>query len=228
MKYKIKIDLFVRSSPSINAKTIGTLKAGKVVNVSGIKSVTEVQKTIKSKVTVPWGKISFDGKTGYISTKAKYVSKVKTDYGKLVGAQLLLAAEKAVKNKAKHVSGAYQFKGSKVNCAVFTAYCYYKAGLLPKGTIPSHTGSGLSHKDAFKHCSIHKVNCLYKNLPAKYKKVGTLCVQESNQFIIGSDGLYTTHSTGKTYTSLSMIRHKSSGDYEHSHKINLVVVPNVE
>lgn len=234
MKFKTKTELSIREKPSINSAKIGTIKSGYTIDVTEIKTVSEISKASGNKVIIPWGRCS----KGWISTKSKYVSKVvpKVDYGKRVASAISPACEKILKNHPKHERGSYQYQGKKINCSVFVSYVLYKAGLLPKGVIVSHTTKGthkasvgacVRHYKDVKHYEWHKVDCLYQNLPSKYKKVGAIGVQDSNIFIVGSDGLYACHSTGKTYTGLSMIRHRK-GSYEYTHKVLAIGVPKCE
>lgn len=223
MYYRTTAKLYYRTGPGKSYKKVGTLKKGTLINVVS--------------TTGKWHKFKKGGKLYYCSAKySKAVKHKVVNYGKVVAAEILPLANRVIKNKAKHVSGAYPYTGPKINCSVFVSTVLANAGLMKKEFTLYHTAKDHSKKTLndvvknrtkVKHYKWYKTKATYKNLPSAYKKPGCVYVYPSSIGILASkDYIYGCHSSGKTYTSLGMIKHTSG--YEFTADILAVGVPQTE
>ena len=219
--YRTTKKLNYRTGPGTKYTKVGVLDKGALIKVVG-----NVGK---------WLKIQKNNKYYYCS--GSYVRKV-TDYGKKAGESVLYIAKLVVEKKPKHISGKYLFTGPKINCSVFVSSCLYCAGLLDEHVTVYHT-SKTHKKNSIGDC-VHnrlkvdhyywvKTNKKYSQMPNTYKKPGCVYVYESSIAIVGSDKcIYGCHSSGKTYTKMSMVKQTGSGTYEKSHNILVVGIPRIE
>ena len=219
--YRTTTNLNYRTGPGTKYTKVGVLDKGALIKCVGYKG--------------KWLKIKKNNK--YYFCSGSYVREV-TDYGKLAGEAALYVAKQVVEKKAKHVSGKYKFTGPKVNCSVFVSACLQEAGLLDDSVTVYHT-SKTHKKNSIGDC-VHnrlkvdhyywiKTNKKYSQMPNAYKKPGCVYLYESSIAIIGGDkNIYGCHSSGKTYTKMSMIKQTGSGTYEKSHNILVVGIPKIE
>lgn len=221
MYYKTTEKIHYRTGPGKSYKSMGVLEKGTLVYVASIKD--------------QWLKIVRGGKYFYCS--AKYATKTNAiNYGAVVSKGILPLAKIVVKKKPKHVSGAYEYTGSKINCSVFVSKILQNAKLLSRTITLYHTDEGhkkstlndvVINRSKVKHYSWYKTNAKYSKLSAKYKRPGCIYIYPSSVGILGADKhIYGCHSTGKRYTSLGMIRHSSG--YEYEANILAVGVPKIE
>lgn len=204
----------IRTGPAKKYKQVGTLSKGAVISVCEVKG--------------KWFKFKRKNKFYWCYSKNL---KAATNYGKIAGSKALPLAKLVVKNRAKHESGAYQYKRGKINCSVFVSRVLQDAGLLPKNAVLYHTskahkkssiGDCVHNRTKVKHYKWVKTNSRFKSLPAKYRKPGCVLVYASSIAIVGEDGyIYGCHSSGKTYKKLSMIRQKGKA-YEYTSPVLVV------
>jgi GH24 family phage-related lysozyme (muramidase) len=95
-----------------------------------------------------------------------------------------------------------------LSCNRMVSIVLQEAGLLPKGCIVAHTAkrsgkrciadavTGYKH---LRHCKLHWVNCLYKDLPEKWKKAGVVYFQNSNACISAGGGKIWSCNKSKNY-----------------------------
>lgn len=220
MKYKITKKIPFRTGPGKKYRKVGVLNPGTLITFVSRKG--------------SW--VKFIRNKKYFYCNGKYLEEV-VDYGIVVGKCVLPLAKKVVRNKAKHVSGAYRYKKSKINCSVFVSKILQNAGLLDRNhtlyhTDKSHTKNTLKdvvvNRTKVDHYSWHKTNKLYSALPKKWQKPGCIYVYKSSIAIVGADGIiYGCHSSGSTYSKLSMIRHNKKS-YEYTSHVLAIGVPKVE
>ena len=220
MKYKITKKIPFRTGPGKKYTKMGVLKPGTLITFVSRKG--------------NW--VKFVKNKKYFYCNGKYLEEV-VDYGIVVSKRVLPLAKLIVKNKAKHVSGAYRYKKTKVNCSVFVSKVLQNAGLLDRNSTLYHTDKNHTKKTLkdvavnrtkVKHYKWHKINKLYSDMPKKWKVPGCIYVYKSSIGIVGADGIiYGCHSSGSTYTKLSMIRHNKKS-YEYTSYILAVGVPKVE
>lgn len=155
------------------------------------------------------------------------------NYQKMLADLCLPTAEKVISRKCVHTSGAYKFDGNKINCSVFVSCMLNAIGLLPDGITMAHTDKNkpktslincVTNTTKLKHFDWFEVNQKYADLDSKFKEPGCVYVYASSEAVKGYDGIYGCHSTGKTYTALSMIRH-AKGTYEYTSNILWVGIP---
>lgn len=116
--------------------------------------------------------------------------------------------------KVDSLSTLKQYKA--LSCNRMVSITLQEAGLLPKGCIVAHTAKKSGKKsitDAvtgtakLKHCKLHWVNCLYKDLPEKWKRAGVVYIQDSNACISAGNGRIWSCNKSKGY------RYRGRGDY---------------
>ena len=219
--YRTTKKLNYRTGPGTKYTLVGKLADGALIKVVG-----NVGKWLK-----------FQKNNKYYYCSGSYVRAV-TNYGKLAAVQVEKVAKDVVSKKVPHISGKYRYEGKKVNCSVFVSACLQEAGLLPKSVTVYHTSK--DHKKSSLGDCVHnrlkvdhyywiKTNKKYSQMPKAYKKPGCIYVYESSIAIVGSDKhIYGCHSSGKTYTKMSMIKQTGSGTYEKSHNILVVGIPRIE
>ena len=219
--YRTTKNLAYRTGPGTKYSKMGVLAKGALILVVGH--------------TGKWLKIKKSNK--YYFCSGTYAKKA-VNYGALVANHIPVVALDVVKNKADHVSGSYRYKGPKVNCSVFVSAILQDLGLLTEEKTLSHTsvnhkkntlGDCVHNRLKVEHYSWNKTSKLFAALPDSYKKPGSIYIYPSSVGILGQDGyIYGCHSTGKKYTKLTMVKHTSKKDYEYTHLILAVGVPEIE
>ena len=148
--------------------------------------------------------------TKKISYRAKVAAKAKEVYPLCIGKTHSGKGVKLV------VSLSTLKAGKALSCNRMVSIVLQEAGLLPKGCIVAHTPkrsgkrciadavTGYKH---LKHCKLHWVNCLYKDLPEEWKKAGVVYFQNSNACISAGGGKIWSCNKRKKY------RYKEKGDY---------------
>ncbi len=191
--------------------------------------------------------LSVDGAVGPKTWAALVAAKVKPvdksepiNYRERVAAKAekiypLCVGRKHGSGVQKRVKTLEQFgKQKELNCHLMVSLVLQEAGCLPKGCVITHTPKGGSKRkitdavrgtNKLRHCKVYWVNCLYKDLPEKWKKAGVVYIQDSNACISAGGGWVWTcnKSVGAWY--------KVKGDYRKDHgyvktsKILCVIVP---
>lgn len=218
--YKATRKVNYRTGPGAKYTKVGVLQPEAIVKVVLVKG--------------KWAKFISNKKYYYCAFK--YLKRAE-DYGAIVAKEVLPMAKLVVKNKAVHISGAYDYTGPKVNCSVFVSAVLQKAGVLPEGITVYHTsknhkktsiGYCVHNRLKVDHYSWHKTNQIYKKLSSTYKNPGCIYVYASSIAIVGKDGyIYGCHSSGSKYTKLSMIKH-TGNTYEYTAPILVVGVPKID
>jgi hypothetical protein len=124
--------------------------------------------------------------------------------------------------------------GKALSCNRMVSIVLQEAGLLPKGCIVAHTakaGGKKSIADAvtgygkLKHCKLHWANCLYKDLPEKWKKAGVVYFQNSNACISAGGGKIWSCNKSKGEEYREQGDYLRTGGYPFNSKILVVCVP---
>lgn len=183
--------------------------------------------------------------TSTVKKKKKTVKIVPGSYLDKAGKAAVKVFKAAV--GCKHVNGtkATTFEKMKkmkqLSCNRTVSITLQLAGCLAKGKVIGHRkrGSGKTTVDKamkgrklLKHCSVHYVNKLYKDLPAKYKVRGACYIYDSNAAVSAGKGWMWScnggrgynKKTGRYYKYKNGILSKGKG-YSFTHKILVVILP---
>lgn len=124
--------------------------------------------------------------------------------------------------------------GKALSCNRMVSIVLQEAGLLPKGCIVAHTAKASGKRciaDAvtgygkLRHCKLHWVNCLYKDLPEKWKKAGVVYFQNSNACISAGGGKIWSCNKSKGERYRTQGDYLRTGGYPFTSKILCVIVP---
>lgn len=220
--------LTIRKAPSIEAKAVGYLHKGDIVNI--------VQGKSKQGSGILWHKCD----KGYVSSN--YLKRITPNYLKRVQKNAELVYNKIVEIGCRHKGDAYSYDDIKrkkiTNCASAVSAVLQESGVLKTDKLVDHTKSGklkltLSQsvsgtnnliKDTYR---IVRVACLYKDLPTKYKQSGIVYVYDSNIAINAGDGYIYSCNNGETQLKDGRyIKNKMKAGYCFTHKILYAIIPN--
>ena len=144
----------------------------------------------------------------------------------------------------RHASGAKSLGDIKrlrvTTCSSAASAVLQAAGCLPVGKTVSHTAAdgknGATKTGVTKAikgvenlipdtCEVVRVNCVYGELPAKYKAAGMVYVQDSNICVSGGNGvIYSCNQTGGAYGKGNSAV-KRTGGYPFEKPVIYVIAP---
>lgn len=237
VKFKVTANVLnARSTPSMTAKVVSTLKLGQIVNV--VRGKSKVVNGTK------WYKIKLASKK-YCWASAKYLKRITPKYRVLVAQKAKQVYKTIIDVGCRHASGAKtlsQIKTKKVTtCATAVSVALQEAGVLRKGTLVSHTkrvgsSSAIKKKNTISKAisgtrnlipgtyKIVRICKRYKNMPAKYKKPGNVLVYDSNIAIIrDADSIYSCNDGGSQKRNGKYIHNITKSGYNFTSPVLYVI-----